>query len=135
MTFPLTLGLTQESAWLSGSLSSAPLGTFSPSHFHRGIFLTGSSLIGSTIKTPRIKSKNLVSVIFCEAVAIYGVIMAIILYGKVKEGDVRASEDDYAKALFAGYAIFSAGILVGLSNLFCGICVGITGAGAALADA
>jgi len=107
-----------------------------------GILLTGASVLGAAVKAPRIRAKNLVSVIFCEAVAIYGVIMAIILQAKLES----PSTDGFCKfgetlnqqcvdIIFSGYCVFWAGITVGMSNLACGICVGITGSGAALSDA
>lgn len=97
-----------------------------------GILLTGSSLLGAAVKSPRIRSKNLVSVIFCEAAAIYGVIVAIILQNKLSNATQIGISSE---AIKAGYAIFSSGITVGLSNLICGITVGASGIGAALSDA
>merc|ERR1719329_2010624 len=96
-----------------------------------GIFLTGSSIVGGSIKSPRITSKNLVSIIFCEAVAIYGVIMAIIMANKIEGSDqfvVPAEPRGWqAQTMAAGWCLFAVGLSVGLSNLFCGVCVGVSG--------
>mmetsp|Transcript_11446 Transcript_11446/g.27995 ORF Transcript_11446/g.27995 Transcript_11446/m.27995 type:complete len:212 (-) Transcript_11446:405-1040(-) len=99
-----------------------------------GIFVTGSSLVGAAIRVPRITSKNLISIIFCEAVAIYGVIVAIILQTKMEY--VEPENGVYNKyAMYSGYSIFGAGITCGFANLVCGMCVGIVGSSCALSDA
>lgn len=49
--------------------------------------------------------------------AIYGVIMAIILQGKINDSKCLANFDECA---FSGYSLFWTGISVGFSNLFCG---------------
>jgi len=100
-----------------------------------GIFITGSSLAGAAIKQPRITSKNLISIIFCEAVAIYGVIVAIILQTKVEYAPRMADGSYSQKSMYSGYAILASGLTVGFANLACGICVGTVGSSCALADA
>jgi V-type H+-transporting ATPase 21kDa proteolipid subunit len=84
-------------------------------------------------------SKDLISVIFCEVTAIYGVVMAIILTNKIKEpenyGYYLVNNWDYYGYYYAGYGMVSAGLSVGLTNVALGVSVSIAGSSCAIADA
>ena len=62
------------------------------------------------------------SIIFCEATAIYGVIIAIILQNKMKAVENPSDLDPSSNPMLyhAAYAVFGAGLAVGLTNLASG---------------
>lgn len=80
--------------------------------------------------------------------AIYGVILAILMSRKPAEWNWNKNTNNNMTQKYAignlelfheakqkGYALFGAGLIVGLTNLTCGFSVGIVGSGAALVDA
>lgn len=103
-----------------------------------GIYSTGSSMMGAGVKNHKIKIRNMVSIVFSEATAIYGLINSIVLIGYLQQFSAhtaQTNEDFKSKNAFAGYMYFGAGISTGFVNLFSGMAVGIVGSGTALADA
>ena len=106
---------------------------------NRGIMITSSSILGSMVKMPRIQSKNLISIILCEACGIFGLIIALLVFQQKKpQGSANVmyyDREKYQIAENSGFAAFWVGILVGLSNLFCGVCVGVLGSSTALVTA
>ncbi|OLY83759.1 putative V-type proton ATPase 20 kDa proteolipid subunit [Smittium mucronatum] len=89
--------------------------------------------MGGSVRSPQVATRNLISVIFCEVVAIYGIIMAIVFSSKIASISPAGgfSDSDY----FTAYSIFFGGLTVGFCNLACGLAVGVTGSNAVLADA
>ncbi|KAH8089627.1 putative hydrogen-transporting ATPase [Filobasidium floriforme] len=132
-TFNIGRYLEETSPYFWALLGIALCVGFSVMGAGLGIYLTGSSLLGAGVRAPRIRTKNLISIIFCEVVAIYGIIIAIVYSSKIQGASLETLHN--TANTYTAAALFFGGLTVGLCNLMCGIAVGTTGATCAVSDA
>ena len=92
-------------------------------HALPGAVGVAAAALPSRSRRPTARCTRCRSVIFCEAVAIYGVIVSIILQTKMEKPDLT-KESTFVDAkiynIASGYALFWAGICCGVGNLACG---------------
>lgn len=97
-----------------------------------GIYTIGTSMMGIGVKKPHVKTKNLISIIFCEAQAVYGLIIGIVLCGYLDP--LMDDENTHEAVYMTSYIIFGSGFSVGAVNVAASLAVGIIGSATALAD-
>ena len=72
------------------------------------------------------------SILFCEAAAIYGIILALTICGTHMNVSLQTrTPANY----YTAFTLFWAGMTVGICDLICGVVVGLVGSGLVLADA
>jgi len=90
-----------------------------------GITWSSSAIAGAGSEKPETASRNIISVVLAEALAIYGLIIGLLLILKM------GSIDSLPKAFTA----FSAGCIMGFSALMAGVGIGSCGRALALGTA
>ena len=90
-----------------------------------GIWTCGTASCGTAGVSSKISMRDIMNLILCEVIAIYGLIMGIVLDGRLQTGnELVLSHQTY----HAGFALFFAGIVQGACSFSAGIAIGIVGA-------
>jgi len=90
-----------------------------------GISWSSKAIAGAGSEKPEVASRNIISVVLAEALAIYGLIVGLLLILKM------GSIDSLGKALMA----FTAGCIMGFTALISGLGIGSCGRSLALGSA
>ncbi|KAJ8325224.1 hypothetical protein BDV3_007222 [Batrachochytrium dendrobatidis] len=82
-----------------------------------GTAKSGVGICAMGVMRPELIVKNIIPIIMAGIIAIYGVVVAVLLSGGLKQ----------EMTLFAGFISLAAGLSVGLSGLAAGFAVGVVG--------
>lgn len=87
-----------------------------------GTAKAGQGIMAMGLRSPELVMKNIIPVVMAGVLGIYGLIVAVILNGKIVK-----PEDGYTQySQYSGFAHFAAGLCCGLSSLASGIAIGIS---------
>ncbi|GAB66876.1 vacuolar ATP synthetase [Plasmodium cynomolgi strain B] len=84
-----------------------------------GTAKSGVGVCSVGVMRPDLIMKSILPVVMAGVLGIYGIIMSILIYGKM------APAAEYST--FSGYTHLSSGLIVGLSSLAAGLAIGIVG--------
>merc|ERR1712160_127399 len=96
---------------MGGCVSAICLANFGGAY---GTAKAGQGLMAMGIRSPDLIMKNIIPVVMAGVLGIYGLIVAVILNGKLTEPDAET-----------GYAHLAAGLCCGFSSLASGLSIGI----------
>mmetsp|Transcript_12866 Transcript_12866/g.16805 ORF Transcript_12866/g.16805 Transcript_12866/m.16805 type:complete len:204 (+) Transcript_12866:95-706(+) len=89
-----------------------------------GTAKAGQGIMAMGIRSPELLMKNIIPVVMAGVLGIYGLIVAVILNGKLSEPDAGTGYATYSQ--FTGWAHLAAGLCCGLSSLASGLAIGIS---------
>lgn len=84
-----------------------------------GTAKSGTGIAAMAVMRPELIMKSIIPVVMAGIIAIYGLVVAVIIAGQVKEAP--------GYSLFKSFCDLGAGIAVGLSGLAAGYAIGIVG--------
>jgi V-type H+-transporting ATPase proteolipid subunit len=88
-----------------------------------GIWSCGTAIAGTAVISGRIAMRDIMNLILCEVIAIYGLIMALVLNGRMEFSAPPFERQHY----HAGYALFFGGLVQGSCSFSAGLAIGIVG--------
>ena len=93
-----------------------------------GIWTCGTASCGTAGISGKIAMRDIMNLILCEVIAIYGLIMAIVLEGRCPTPPSGSSQLDYRKLHHAGFSVFFSGLVQGCCSFSAGLAIGVVGA-------
>ena len=97
-----------------------------------GIGITGPGVAGATTERPEVFARSFIAVVLAEALAIYGLVVALLAVFKLP---TIASSTDATAAANSAFRIFAAGLAMGGGALGAGFGIGTSGSAMAAATA
>lgn len=76
------------------------------------------------VNSPELLMKNIIPVVMAGVLGIYGLIVSVILNGKIQFPDEATGQTTYSQ--FSGYAHLAAGLCAGFCSLASGLAIGIS---------
>lgn len=93
-----------------------------------GIWTCGTSSCGTASISGKIAMRDIMNLILCEVIAIYGLIMSIVLQGRITNPNATTDYDYYRYTYHAGYCLFFSGLVQGFCSFSAGLAIGVVGA-------